>query len=165
MNWNDGRDVQDTVQCIVEYPKNVRFNYDATLVNSFGGAYEMFMGADSAVLLQDLRAWMIKETDSPLLGWEVYAKKEKVMDDTGIVLVANATKILSAGGTPSLTQRIRRKLPLYYSVEHFATCIKENKKPDNGAEEGYRATVVALKANEAVSSGSKVEFQKEWFDI
>ncbi|MBW3625480.1 MAG: Gfo/Idh/MocA family oxidoreductase [Armatimonadetes bacterium] len=165
MHWNDGRDVPDTVQCVIEYPKNVRFAYDATLVNSFGGMYELFMGADGAVLTQDLRAWMMKETDSPLLGWEVYAKKEKVMDDTGIVLIANATKILSAGGTPSIAQVDTGKTPLYYSVEHFATCIKENKKPDNGPEVGYQATVVALKANEAVTNGAKVTFQKEWFDL
>ena len=165
MHWNDGRDVPDTVQCVFEYPKNVRFAYDATLVNSFGGQYEVFLGAHSAVMTQDLRAWMVKETDSPLLGWEVYAKKEPVMEDTGIVLIANATKILSAGGQPHLAQIDATKTPLYYSVEHFATCVKEGKKPDNSAEVGYRATMVALKANEAVNTGSKVTFQKEWFDL
>lgn len=165
MHWNDGREIPDTVQCVIEYPRNIRLSYDATLVNSFGGAYEVFMGASGAVLAQDLRAWMVKETDSPLLGWEVYAKKEPVMDDTGIVLIANATKILSEGGQPHLAQLDTTKTPLYYSVEHFATCIQEKKKPDNSAEVGYRATMVAIKANEAVMNGSKVAFQKEWFDL
>jgi predicted dehydrogenase len=165
MHWNDGRDVPDTVQCVLEDPKNLRFTYDATLTNSFGGTYEVFMGSDAAVYVQDLKAWMVKETDSPLLGWEVYAKKEQIMDDTGIVLIANATKILSAGGTPSLAKLDTTMTPLYYAVEDFATCIKGGKKPENGAEVGYRATMVALKANEAVNTGTKIAFQKEWFDL
>ena len=165
MHWSDGRDVADTVHCVYEFPKNVRMNYDATLVNSFGGSYESFMGSDAAMMIQDLRAWMFKETDSPLLGWEVYAKKEKLRDDTGIVLVANATKILAAGLEPAKTAVELGKTPLYFALEDFATSIKTNKKPAAGPEEGYRATVVAIKSNDALTSGSKVTFQKEWFDI
>jgi predicted dehydrogenase len=164
-NWNDGRDVADTVHCIVEYPKEVRFNYDATLVNSYGGQFEQFLGSDAALILKDLRAWMVKETDAPLLGWEVYARKEPVSDDMGIVLVANATKILAAGADPAKATVDKDKSPLYYAVEDFVTSIKTNRKPNAGPEEGYRATVTALKSNEAVVSGSKITFQKEWFDL
>ena len=87
MAWNDGRDVPDTVQCIVEYPGSVRLAYDATLANSFDGAYELFQGTDSAVLIRDGRAWMFKESDSTELGWEVYAYKEKVGEDTVLPLL------------------------------------------------------------------------------
>jgi hypothetical protein len=31
--------------------------------------------------------------------------------------------------------------------------------------DAYRAAVVAIKANEAISSGGVILFQKEWFDI
>ena len=164
--WKDGRDVADTVHCVFEYPKNILFNYDATLVNSFGGAYELFMGSDSAMMVQDLRGWMFKETDSPLLGWEVYAKKEKINEDTGIVLVANATKLLAAGQEPSkFADADAGKTPLYYAIEDFATSIQNGKKPNSGALEGYQATVLAIKANDAVVSGSKITLQKEWFDL
>ncbi len=33
--WKDGRDVPDTVQCVVEYPNNVRMVFSSTLVSSF----------------------------------------------------------------------------------------------------------------------------------
>ena len=32
MAWQDGRSVHDTVQCVIEYPNNVRIAYSATLV-------------------------------------------------------------------------------------------------------------------------------------
>ncbi len=168
-DWaNDGRDVPDTVQCIVEYPKNLRLNYDATLVNSFGGSYEAFYGAYAALLTQDLRAWMMKEVDSPLLGWEVYAGKVKMAEtspDIGIVLIANATKILNAGGEPGKTALDTTKTPLYWAVEEFATAVKENRQPVNGAAVGYEATVVGNKCNEATLSNSKIVFEKTMFDL
>ena len=77
IQWRDGRDVPDTVQAIFEYPNGVQFGYEATLANSFDSDYEMFYGTDSAVMLRGNKAWMFKEVDAPLLGWEVYARKDE----------------------------------------------------------------------------------------
>ncbi len=165
LGWtDDGRDVPDTIQAVFEYPSGLRLMYDATLVNSFDGVYEAFLGSDAAILIRGNRAWIIKEADSPLLGWEVYARKEKIEDDLGIALIANATKQLAAGKEPSQTG-VDPTPPLYYALEEFANCIREQKAPACGALEGYQAAVSVLKANEAILSGSKVTFQKEWFDL
>ena len=81
------------MSCLVELP-NGRANFRATLASSFGGAYTIFNGSNSSLLLKENRGWLIKEADSPLLGWEVYARKESVHDETGIAMVADATKLL-----------------------------------------------------------------------
>ena len=75
MFWKDDRDVPDTVQAVLEFPGGVQMIYDATLVNSFDGEYEMLYGSDAAIMMRESSAWMFKEVDSPLLGWEVYADK------------------------------------------------------------------------------------------
>jgi predicted dehydrogenase len=89
--WKDGRDVPDTVQAVIEYPAGITLTYDATLANSFDGDFAMFYGTDAAVMLRESKAWLFKEVDSPLLGWEVYASKEVFYKETGIVLKANAS--------------------------------------------------------------------------
>jgi predicted dehydrogenase len=165
MHWDDGRDVPDTVNCVFEYPNKLRFLYDATLVSSTGESFEQFMGSDGTMLMKGLRAWMFKEIDSPLLGWEVYAHSEKVGDDLGIILVADATKILAAGKDPAQTVTDLGKPPLYYALEDFVTSIQQDKAPQSGPIEGFQATVTGIKAHEAVMSGSRVAFQKEWFDL
>ncbi|MGH7971797.1 MAG: Gfo/Idh/MocA family protein, partial [Limisphaerales bacterium] len=71
--WKDGREVPDTVQALIEFPGGVFMNYDATLANSFDSEYEILFGSDAAVMMRESKAWMFKEVDSPLLGWEVYA--------------------------------------------------------------------------------------------
>ncbi|MGB9604215.1 MAG: hypothetical protein ACPMAG_15625, partial [Limisphaerales bacterium] len=41
----------------------------------------------------------------------------------------------------------------------------KNKALAATAEDGLIATVYAIKANEAVEKGTRIEFQKEWFKI
>jgi predicted dehydrogenase len=165
--WQDGREVADTVQCLFEYPGGIHLVYDATLGNSFDGAYELLMGSDSALLTRGDRAWMFKEADSPLLGWEVYARKDKFGDETGIALVANATQLLAQGKTPGQEKETNdpTKTPFYAALEEFVTAIRQNKKPESGPLEGLQAAVVAIKANDAVKNGTKVTFQPEWFTL
>ncbi len=164
--WRDGRDVADTVQALFEYPGGVHLAYDATLANSFDGAYELFQGTDAAVLLRDGRAWMFKESDAPSLGWEVYAYKEKVGDDTGIALVADATKLLAAGLEPGKNRETDpTKGSLYYASVAFLDGIRTKKPTVSGPLEGFTSTVAALKANEAITTGSKITLAPDLFVI
>jgi hypothetical protein len=152
--------VADTAQCVLQYPGGVNLAWDGTLANSFGGVFEVIQGTDSALMLLGQRAWMIKEVDSPLLGWEVYARKEKLIDATGIALVANATKLLALGMDPAKAGTVDPNPPHYYALQEFAQCIRESKKPAAGAAEGLAATVSAIRANDAVTAGERVEIDK-----
>jgi predicted dehydrogenase len=167
MAWNDGRDVFDTIQAALEFPNGVRFLYDSTLANSFDGSYEVHSGADASILIRDGRAWMIKEVDAPLLGWEVNARKEEFTPgkDTGLALIANSTKLLAEGKEPSKAE-IKTESPLYYAMEEFIANINEPKsKPSAGFQEAFEAAVVAIKTNEAILSGQKTAFTNEMFDL
>ena len=174
--YKDGRDVPDTVSCVIEYPNDVSFSYDATLVNSFDGAYEVFFGSSCAIQLRDQRAWMFKEADSDLLGWEVFARKDSleigdvaagsgIKTATGIALVADATKQLALGKQPGKIGTDVSKTALYQACWNFANAINTGKKLEVGPTEGYHATVIAHKANDAVLSNSKIVFEKKWFEI
>jgi predicted dehydrogenase len=166
INWKDGRDVPDTAQCVLEYPKDVKVVFMSTLASSFSGDYMILQGSDGSLALREDVGWMVREADSPLLGWEVYARKEKCFDETGICMVADATKILKAGGEPGKDAEGRpKKQALECALEDFTRSIREGAKVASGAAEGYRATVAALKANEAIVSGSRVTCPAELFEL
>jgi predicted dehydrogenase len=160
--WKDGREVADTISAVFEYPNGTRLTYDATLGSSFGGTYEQFQGTAATVLLRGTRAWMFKEADAEALGWEVYASREKVGDETGIMLVADASKLLALGKEPGKNMDTDPKRnPLYFTCEAFLNAIRTGKPNGSGAKEGYAATVVALKANEAITGGTRVTITSE----
>jgi len=166
VNWNDTRDVADTVHCVFEYPKNVRAIFSSTLISSFSDAYTLFQGSNSSLMMREKRGWLVKEADSPLLGWEVYARKETIHNETGISLVADATKLLEAGKEPGKDGPLEpAQTALFRALENFTRSIREGSKPACGPIEGYQATVVGVKANEAILSGARLALQKSWFEL
>jgi hypothetical protein len=188
---DDGRDVPDTIQAVLEFPGGVNMIYDATLANSFDAEYEMYYGSYAAVMLRDGKAWMFKEVDSPLLGWEVYARKDTFYKDTGIALVADASKAV-VNDSPEAKKALE-KTPLDHALENFVLTVADTAGATqdfvdmNGADDvkgllehlsknvpkramcgyldAYRATVLAIKANEAVMSRQRVLLQPELFAL
>ncbi len=163
--WKDGRDVPDTVQAVLEYPGGVHMAYDATLVNSFDDTYDILHGSQSAMFLRGDKGWMVNEADAPLEGWIVYARKEKINDDTGIVLVADATKLLALGKMPGKEAPPPEKTMLHFALKSFAESISTGKPSASGPLEGYQATVTALVTNSAVNSASRIEFTQDMFAL
>ena len=170
----------NSLTCILEYPEGVRLTYDATLGSNFNGNFELFQGSDATVLLRGQRGWMFKESDTKALGWEFYARREQVGDEGGIVLVANASKLLAQGLEPkAVAQQAARQTPTRYACETFLNSIRigkptgvtdattpgEEVKMYATAEAGFAATVVGIKANEAVLTGNKITFSKEMFAL
>ena len=165
--------------------------YDCTIANSFDGDYEMYYGSDAAVMLRESRAWMFKEVDSPLFDWEVYAKKERIFKEAGIVLVIGGSKqanldqkpapeisYTSATLSAALENFLRNSVDLSAAEERFvadygaddpnallAELAKINRRPAGGFLEGFQAAVTAIKANEAILSGSKLVFKPEWYEL
>jgi predicted dehydrogenase len=154
--WKDGRDVPDTVQCVLEYPGGVRVAVEATLASSVGGAHTLVRGSNSSLMLREKRAWLLKEADSPLLGWEVYAHKDNVLEESGIALVADSTKILAAGEEPGQSSREPSRDPLHLAFEGFLAAVRGGPAPACGAREAYQATAIALQAEAAVRAGTRL---------
>jgi predicted dehydrogenase len=163
--WRDGRETPDTASCLVDFGKT-QVNVRATLASSFGGAYTIFQGSNSSLLLKESRGWLIKEADSPLLGWEVYARKESVHDETGIAMVADATKLLQAGKEPGKDGPLEPEKPaLVIAFESFINSIRTGAPSACGPGEAYAATVAALKANAAVLTTSRIELRPDDFTL
>lgn len=191
VHWKDGRTTADSVQTVYEFPEGVLMTFDGTLANSFDGEHEMYYGTDSAVMIRGNKAWMFKEVDSPLLGWEVYARKDIFYKETGIALIANATKLTAQGDKP-VDDAPHQSTPLYYALEAFLSNVNEvsgavedftatfgkadpkalaehlaglTRQPAATAQDGHEATVLAIKGNEAVLKSGRVEIPAEAFQI
>lgn len=164
--WDDGRDVPDTVQCVIEYPGSIRMVFMSTLASSFSNEYTLFQGSDSSLALREGRGWMVKEADSPLLGWEVYARKEVCFDEANaICMIADATKILKEGKEPAKDAGAEPgQAPVYLSLESFTRAVRGGAVAC-GPVEGYQATTVALKANEAIVGNTKVTVDKSVYEL
>ncbi len=123
----------------------------------------------------------------------MYARHDTFYDETGIALVANASKQTTLAGSAESFNPYDHE-PLYYALEAFTDRaanqipdvkdFQENypdgdaqaladylktlnriRKPAATWQDGLDATVMAIKANEAAVKKQKITFEKEWFEI
>lgn len=157
MLWKDGREVPDTVQAVFTFPSGQNLMFDATLASSFDAAYETIYGSFSTIMLRDQKAWMFKEVDAPMLGWEVYARKDKFYKESGVALVANATKLDALGQDPTADDP-NLKSPLWHGLKAFADNFFFGPYPAvAGQQLGYAMTVLAHAAKRSLITGQRVE--------
>lgn len=150
----DGRTVADTIAVDLIWDDGVSMQYQATLGNSHGGQFEMIHGINGSIRFAWTHAWLFKEADAPTQGWEVYATRQQVMDQEGIVLIANATQLAEQGqlqagaGLPHPS--------LYYAVMDFLKSVTEGAPVACSFQDGARSSIVGVLANRAIVSGETV---------
>jgi predicted dehydrogenase len=161
--YDDGRTVHDTTFNTLRFDDGLFMHHQASLGNSYERVHETFRGSNAAIKLAWTAAWMFKEADAPTQGWEVYANRQQFHNEEGITLIADATKLASQGklkegvGLPNP--------PLYYSLYDFLTSIRTNQPAVASAADGMRATVVAIHAHKAASTGTEQRINPSLYEI
>lgn len=155
--YSDGRELHDTVQCALQFQDGLALAWSGTLGSGYDGRYELVAGSMGSMKLGWTAGWLFKEAEAPTQGWEVYANRESFWNDTGITLIADATKLAKQGklkdgiGLPNP--------PLYYGLSDFVASVTTGAPVVCSAEEGHRATAVGLLAQQAARSGSEVAIE------
>ena len=126
------------------------------------------------------------------LGWEVYARKDEFYKETGIALAADATKLAQHGAkagdetsiadsplatalkafianTNGVASGVEEFIGNYgdnpKALKDYLVTLEKDRLPAATPEQGFEATVIAIKANEAITKGQKITFEKEWFEV
>jgi predicted dehydrogenase len=158
MFHKDGRTVADTVHASLGFGDGTSVSFEASLANSYGGQHEVIRGTNGSFNLSWTHGWMFKEVDAATLGWEVYALRQQFHQDEGIIVIADATKLAAIG---QLKAGVGLPYPpLYYALADFLRSVSfPNVAVPCGAKEGLAATVVGIRANEAILSGTTVAIE------
>jgi predicted dehydrogenase len=150
----DGRTVPDSIEVELFWEDGLALRYQATLANSYGGQHEMVYGGQGAMRLAWTHGWLFKEADAPTQGWEVYATRQEVFGQEGIMLVADATKLASQGLLKAGVGL--EHPPLYYALAGFVASVTAGQPVRCSIAEGARATIAGILANRAVVTGEAV---------
>ncbi len=156
--WQDGRQMPDTVTALLTFSDQVRADFHATLANSFQEVWDIFTGEYGTMFFQGLRGLLFREADARPLGWEVYAKREKLGRSEGYIIVANATKLLEQGKLPGeigVSETLEDN-EIYQALASFLQCCRTGTRPVANLQRGLEASVVALKAFQSLRSEQPV---------
>lgn len=188
------------IRAIFEYPGGtlgrpggLHLDLDITMENSHGGCYETYYRDFGTILMRENRTWLFKEADANLYGFEVYCRREKIFDETGIVMgpdeehspgsqtpkePVDPSKIALSAALKAFVANVRfhedaiRAFVETYGkdepdalTEHIKKHVSSRLEPVASALDGFRATVMAIKSNEAILSRQRMEFKDEWFQL
>lgn len=159
--WKDGRDVDDNVQVVFQYPSGVKLTYQSICTNQFDGATEQIMGTKGTMVLSEGRCMFYREPKTDEEIWESMAHKEQTGGKSGIVLDASKSPRLqkaAAEGT-AIAELAKLKKDAYtLELEDFFLSIRDGHEPYCSPKVGLETCVAAIKANEAMAA-------KQWIDI
>jgi len=89
--------------------------------------------------------------------------RQNLHKDQGITLIADATKLAKQG---KLKEGVGLPHPpMYYGLQDFLVSVTGGKPSACPAPLGLRASVVGIKAHEAMMNKKEIVFEKEWFEI
>jgi predicted dehydrogenase len=157
----DGRSTPDTVQLSFNWKNGIRFDHEATLANSFGGNYIDIFGTHGTVRLSDGQAWLFKEDDAATLGWEVYATREQVQNDNGIILRADATK-LAKQGKLNESSKMQDSL-LRYALKGFLGMVVDAGANPCTVVDAYPATAMGILGSQAIQGDGVLALEADNF--
>jgi|GEM_PF-94690 len=164
-HWKDGREVDDSVQAVFEYPRGVLVQWSAALTSTFQEEFELFQGTDGAILLSGQRKGLLfREADAPAQGWEVYAKKEMLGPERGIILDAMATKYVKQLAPEELGPDAG-KADFHAELAAFLESVRKRTPAPCGVEAGLKSAVACVVAAEAIAKRTTIKFETSHFEV
>lgn len=165
-----GRDWYDNVLAIYEYATEagpVRSFYQVLNTSSQGGFYEQFMGDEGTLVISDdgRTGYIVREVHAKRREWEDEAAKVEEMGREAIelkigeTLTAEGTKDPEAQAMMEASQKDSRLLHL----ENFFGAVRGAAELTCPAHVAFETCVTVLKANDAVESGCRLEFEPKEF--
>jgi len=166
--YKDGRDINDNVQVVYQYPNGVKFTYQSICTNQYDGATEEIMGTKGTMVLSEGPCMFYREPKSDEEVWESMAHKDSSGGKSGIVLDASKSPRLAkaaADGTAIAEVAKLKKDAYTLELEDFFLSIRDGHEPFCSPKVGLETCVAAIKANDAMDAKGWLEIPAEMYKI
>jgi predicted dehydrogenase len=162
--YRDGREVNDHLYAIFEYPKNLTVTYSSIQSNAYDHYYEELMGTKGTIILSG-------ETEALLFmeGDRGKASELSVVADTGgpVMQASESRARDAAGGAVGGAGKAGFSSLTAYKLEleGFARTIRTGEPNLCDAEAGLKAATAILKADEAIAQGRRLEIGRDLYTM
>jgi predicted dehydrogenase len=164
------REWPDNVLAIYEYQTAagpVRAFYQVLNTSSHGGYYEAFMGDEGSMEISEdtKKGLLYREVQAPKREWENMSEKIESLGREAIELKIGETLTPEGKKTAeaeALLEEVKKPVHQLH-LENFFNAIRTGSPLSCPPEVGFETAVCVLKANEAVESGCRVQFDPKEF--
>jgi predicted dehydrogenase len=167
--YDDERECEDHVYCTFEMPNGVVVTYSSINTNAMEGYGEEVMGTRGTLMVMHERDVLLFNERDPFEG-----KRDSKKIDVKVAAAKKGESTMYSAGSIGLTAEAAKQTTTAAvsrgykeEMEHFAFCIRhpdpENKVRCDGRV-ALADAVMALTANQAMRTGTRIEFKDSWYD-
>ncbi|MCB0267349.1 MAG: Gfo/Idh/MocA family oxidoreductase [Calditrichaeota bacterium] len=160
--YNDGRETDDNVHTIFEYPGGVRAIYQSVLTNAFEDVSIIFMGTEGTITIRKEEAQQAHFYAEP-------KAVEQILTDEGVESVDAITSASRKAWARSEAIPITVANPTKDDFEttramflDFADCVRNNKAPRSNVDNGRDVAICVDMALQAMANGSIETWKPEY---
>jgi predicted dehydrogenase len=150
--FKDGREVEDHVYAIFEYPQGRSATFSTIESNAFEDYYEMFLGTKGTLIMRaETEAYLFQEGDKAATGVEVTPR------GAGPALEASETRP-DVTGRPGVATRETTERGLSYRLEvsEFCAAVRTGRPLRCGPEKALGSARACLSAHDSVEKKARV---------
>jgi predicted dehydrogenase len=178
--WKDGRETNDNVQAIFEYPGGQKAVFTCILSNAHYGFSEQIMGDQGTIEITIGKGMYFRETVARVTpgaakeNWWAGATVTKEATQEGISIFPEMRRMDQMGFVAREIQHARRWLatlgiydfkeprdPIWQELYNYLASIREGKPVAAGFQLGADDAYAVIYANQAIESGRKVLWPKK----
>lgn len=153
--YKDGREVNDHIYTIFEYPQGRTATFSSIQSNKFDHYYEMFMGTRGTLILQgEAEAFLFSEEDEKTVNLEVSKQTSGPVMDASESRVADAAGRTVAG---SSQQGLDRLIAYRLEISEFCSAVRTGTPLRCGPEKAMMSALSILSANESADRKTRLE--------
>ena len=151
--WKDGREVDDNVEVVYEYPGGVKVVFTSQTTNAYDDYYEQIMGdKGTLVLTHENKGLLYQEQRAEKLSWAEFAHTETEGGKGAIVLNAQATKKKDKTPNTASSESLAAsgENPYFLEMLDWARCIRESAHPRCCCHAAESSDIACLMGNRAI---------------
>jgi predicted dehydrogenase len=161
LDYYDKYEYYDNLSCIFEWDyawqgrtTRLRGNYEILNTTEIGGFHETFTGSEATLRISEIstQGGLWRERDAPVAAWERQLKQ--------LALTDSSMRAYAPLAAPPGT-----RAAYWHHLKNFFDAVRGQAKLTCDAEVGCRTAVSALRVNEAMKLGRRVEFDPAEFKV
>jgi predicted dehydrogenase len=151
--WKDGREVNDNINLVYEYPDGAKANFTSILSNAFDGYKILILGDKGTIVIGRDKAWM--HAEAAHLQADAGEAAHGIVDGVTGATIKNWTQ-----GKPVEIEFDDQGLsPTVHAFLGFADCIRNGKRPFSNEETGLQAALAVHMGNEAMDKEKVIHWK------
>lgn len=160
--WDDGRQVEDNLNCIYQFPGGEQMTYASDIANKFYGLEEQILGSKGTMEPEKGKYYMEDIAPAPAFLQLANSWEHALFDEIPFAGTSWAPETANENNGEYIMGKRPKTDGTSLALDAWVEACMTRRQPPRIMEEGYYASLLALWGYEAIRRGEPMDFPKQY---